>query len=440
MAGGSTPKSIALWGYGRYGKRLFQRIKTYWGKRYRVTAVFDGSVESDGVELPEGALLLNSSRIAEEYQAGLFDAVIVSVVEKNQHSEIKETLEALGIPSTGLITQAELLPMESFERVSSCSFPFGFMLHEYESLYGFYAPLYMWDTHLFFFDEHGHALIDNWFVEYLQDDPWALNPAFPFDKDVAPVVRLAGDYCAVARYWGKNYWHFTYQLLDQVSLMENSGFKGKYLAPRSSQAEELFTLAEVDLKRIAWLDDFDRNAIYHFERLSIFARKTYSHKQSAQPLLEIAPLIEKNARQAEDVTRVFPSRLFVKRIGTRRLLDVEDYLDLYGFQTIVPEELTVAEQIQYFAHADIVLSPHGANSTNSLYMRPGSVFIETFGKGWVNPCCAETLRGKGIHYFPIVETPIMNSYCSDSVSDYRVDKSILAMAIESAIQLVEGGR
>ena len=68
-----------------------------------------------------------------------------------------------------------------------------------------------------------------------------------------------------------------------------------------------------------------------------------------------------------------PGRIFIRRTGTRRLLlpeRSEAMLERCGFRTVVPDGLPAAEQIRLFSRARIVLSPHGANSANSLYMPP----------------------------------------------------------------------
>ena len=437
MPGEPIPMNIALWGYGRYGKNMLRSIQAHWGGRYRVVAVFDKSIDDDAECLLEGGIpLLNPSKALSEYERGTFEAVVASVVGINQVKEIEESALSLGIPATRLVARDELCPMESFERVSTLELPYGFELHEYKSLFGFHAPLYAYETFLFLFDELGQGLIDNWFVDTFWGDATAFNPAFPFDTDVAPVVNLPGEYCAVTRTWGMNYWHFTYQFLDQIALMEKNRFKGKYILPRAPFAEELMGLANIGEDRILWLDDFDSETIYHFETMFVLARDEYDYKQSAPAMVDAARIIESNAAKRKSDVESYPTRLFVRRIKTRRLLRAEDLLEAYGFQTIIPEDLTVTQQIQYFMNADIVLSPHGANSTNSLYMRPGSVFIETFGRGWVIPCCVETAYLKGIHYLPVVQTPISGTTIGSFSGDYKVNNSILEMAIKSAIQLV----
>ena len=189
--------------------------------------------------------------------------------------------------------------------------------------------------------------------------------------------------------------------------------------------------------RIVWLDDFNQEAIYRFEKAIIIAHETYSFAQSAPLLAAAGEIIARNAESTDDGSIGYPSRLFVKRVGTRKLLGADDLLERYGFTTIVPEELSLVEQIRYFVHADIVLSPHGANSANSHYMRPGSVLIETFGKGYINPWSPEIIKLKGAYYLYCSETPYFGCSSREPVEDYHVDSTILELLINAAIKLTD---
>ena len=103
----------------------------------------------------------------------------------------------------------------------------------------------------------------------------------------------------------------------------------------------------------------------------------------------------------------------------------------------MPEELSVTEQILYFHNADIVLSPHGANSTNSIYMRPGTVFIETFPYNFVNACCYDTTYCGGLIYLQVVEPHGEPGGSDDMYRDYTISPRLLEMAIRNAIQLTD---
>lgn len=46
--------------------------------------------------------------------------------------------------------------------------------------------------------------------------------------------------------------------------------------------------------------------------------------------------------------------------------------------TLMFSNCSLADQIHMFADADIIMTPHGAGQTNIIFMRPRTVFMETF--------------------------------------------------------------
>lgn len=81
--------------------------------------------------------------------------------------------------------------------------------------------------------------------------------------------------------------------------------------------------------------------------------------------------------------------LYVSRneSSMRRILNENDLLpglrDM-GFHIISPGKLSLAEQIEAFRNARVVLSPHGAGLTNILFCRPNTTLIEIFPEGGVH--------------------------------------------------------
>ena len=94
-----------------------------------------------------------------------------------------------------------------------------------------------------------------------------------------------------------------------------------------------------------------------------------------------------------------------------------------------PEELPVTEQMNDFRSADVVLCPHGANTTNSLYMRAGSPLNETFGKTWFCPCCVETAACSGVRYFPVTKTPDARQEMDGIFRDHTIDMQLLEQTV-----------
>ncbi len=432
-----APRNIALWGYGRYGKRLLDALERYWGNYYAVTAIFDSAIGPGDSKALGSISLLPPSELERLYREGAFEAVVISIADDLAREQINRQLEAWGIPTTTLISQDDLRPFEEFHNTSSREAPYGYAEHVYQGVYGNYAQLYFWQTPFFLFDDEGRALIDNVYKDHIAWDLGTLNPALPFDASVANVITLEGDFCAPATFWGYNYWHYTFQTLAQIQVMEEAGFTGTYLLVHAEFAEELLDLYGLDASRIMWLNELDSNSFYRFERMHLIARTRYDYEQAAKPLVKAAQRVldTVNSRASTADERAYPTRLYVKRVGSRKLQGVDEVLEKYGFVTMVPEDHSIAEQVRFFNNARVVVTPHGANSTNSLYMRPESVFIEAFSKKWALPASVYPLREKGVHYLPVVQTPIVYDVTASVHDDFEVEPIVLEMVIKAALAL-----
>lgn len=80
-------------------------------------------------------------------------------------------------------------------------------------------------------------------------------------------------------------------------------------------------------------------------------------------------------------SQVYPDRIYISRSQAqyRRVLNEPAVLDLlqsFGFVSVVLESLSLAEQIALFAHAKVVMAPHGSGLTNLAFCQPGTKVIE----------------------------------------------------------------
>ncbi len=438
-------QNIALWGFGRYGKRLYRAIEENWAAEYHVVAVFDRAfLAEENAEVKvlrtRGLVACEPERIGQLYIDGAFEGVLIAVGNATYRFQMARQLKDMGVPEVTLGTIDDFKTAEAFEGIEQLAYgrEYGFNVHRYRDIAAFADLLDSPRPALYLFDANSGSMVrDIWFENSLKYEPRSLNYPRPPKPTSKRAIQLTGEYCIVVRPWPKNYWHFTFQQLDQMALMEKEGFTGFYVTSKSIFAESLIALAGIDASRVLWLEDLDADALYCFERAIALQRDAYNFELSAPLLLEIADRILSNVLKGKPERDGYPKRLYVKRTGTRKLLDVDRLLAKYGFETITPDELSVEEQIRYFNAADVVLCPHGANSTNSLYMRPGTVFVETFSVGWLNSCCHETLFARGVHYLPVVNLPVNRNIELDQVSDYRIRPSLLESAIQSALILAE---
>ncbi|HET7735957.1 MAG TPA: glycosyltransferase 61 family protein [Nocardioidaceae bacterium] len=87
-----------------------------------------------------------------------------------------------------------------------------------------------------------------------------------------------------------------------------------------------------------------------------------------------------------------PTKLYVTRgdaPNTRRYVEEPELwplLERQGFARVDPGTLTVQEQIDVFAAADVVVAPHGAALSNLVFCKPGVRILELFAANYVNHC------------------------------------------------------
>lgn len=220
--------------------------------------------------------------------------------------------------------------------------------------------------------------------------------------------------------------------MDKLYIMEQNKFDGSYMLFDSEFARSFIALMGLGEDRIIWVNPLCRHIFYIKELHCV--ESVYG--MTAESAWALKGLSENIISRMQIDFEAYPKRIYVKRIGRRKLLGVESLLAKYQFCTIIPEELSLEEQIKYFHAADIVLSPHGANSTNCLYMRKGTHFIETCGKKYIQASWLRHLEIRGIHYHMIVEFGKGSSNPDiEDHADYTVDLGLLELILQDTCRI-----
>ena len=184
-----------------------------------------------------------------------------------------------------------------------------------------------------------------------------------------------------------------------------------------------------------------------FELLSATKHRAVSADQLLVPCLpnpdEIAPPWVVNwLREHLPPGRVDdkPTRLYVTRGSgpmTRRLNDeatLWPLLERRGFTRIDPGTMSVREQIDHFAAADVLVGLHGAALTNLLFVKPGARVLEIFAPGYVKHCywaICENVRGVTYQY--LVGEGAGRSGARRAMNKIQDDITVSPEALESAV-------
>nr|WP_283102323.1 glycosyltransferase family 61 protein [Haloplanus sp. XH21] len=121
-------------------------------------------------------------------------------------------------------------------------------------------------------------------------------------------------------------------------------------------------------------------------------------------------------------------RLYVSRADTtdRRVRNEDallSVLDDYGFDRIVPGELSFETQVRRFSNAEIVLGPHGAGLTNMIFSEEATL-IELFGS-YRNACFFALAKGMGHEYVSVT--------CQSAGSDMIADTEAIASLLDDIV-------
>jgi capsular polysaccharide biosynthesis protein len=227
------------------------------------------------------------------------------------------------------------------------------------------------------YETSGYFGISGW-----REHPIFLRPALPRVEHVdGSLVSLASPAGAV------NYYHFVLDVLPRWGILQESlpGHVPDHVyVPRStSYQQELLALVGLDLH--------DLVATEKDRAVSADHLLVPSHPNPE----EIAPSwtvewVRKQlpARHTDDK----PRRLFVTRgsgPNTRRLVDEEvlwPQLERRDFVRVDPGTMSVRDQIDHFAAADVIVGLHGAALTNLVFAHPGARVLEIFPPGYVKQC------------------------------------------------------
>lgn len=126
-------------------------------------------------------------------------------------------------------------------------------------------------------------------------------------------------------------------------------------------------------------------------------------------------------------------RLLVSRqdATVRRVANQEELagaLAPYGFEIVVPGQLSFRQQVDTFASAEVVVAPHGAAMTNLLFCAPGTLAIELHHADMDRPWFARLARAARLVYDHLVCGP-----ASSSPVDMVVDVDTVLARVEAFV-------
>lgn len=245
-----------------------------------------------------------------------------------------------------------------------------------------------------------------------------------------PVHRLSGTTAVLTTDGANLYYHWLFQLLPRVDLLERAGYGpdriDHYLVNRAIHPYELDSLIRLGIRPEQLIET---RVHPHVQAETLLAPTIPLHgSQFSKPLVDFARTRLAGLPPAAECTPG-KRRIYLTRHGAgyRHVIneaEVRECVQARGFELVAPEELSFAEQIQLMTEAGVVLGPHGGGMSNTVFCAPGTRVAEIFAEEYVAPWFwfLASMTGVEYHYMVAAAKPrIERAQRWDSGASMEVD-------------------
>ena len=228
------------------------------------------------------------------------------------------------------------------------------------------------------YETSGYFGISGW-----REHPLFLRPRLPSPRPVpGTLLSLA------TRGTSTNYYHFLTDLLPRWGIFEEAMPGARpdavYLGARASYQRQLLGLVGLDSLPVV---EVERHACLAPERLLVPS----TPNQDLMAPHWVVDWLRAHLPASADLSGHSPG-LYVTRGSTphtRRYVEEPELwpaLEARGFTRLDPGSVSVQQQIDAFAAAEVILAPHGAALANLVFAGRGVRVLELFAHDYVNPC------------------------------------------------------
>lgn len=235
--------------------------------------------------------------------------------------------------------------------------------------------------------------------------------------------------------WANNYYHWLVDTLPRLVLVKDELATGVLLLPEHFTAPFIIeTLRVLGAKNILRIKEQTR---YKAAQLLVPLRLAPVAHYRPPAMQELAAYLRHQFAQPTGVQ--FGDKIYISRAKAtrRKIINEEEVIALFrrkGFAVICFEDYTFQEQVSIAAHAQYLVSIHGAGLTNMLFMPKNSSVLELQMKDDGTNCYYYTLADAlGLRYYYQFCTP-NDPALSVQDADLWVDTAELEKNVRQMLQ------
>jgi capsular polysaccharide biosynthesis protein len=215
-------------------------------------------------------------------------------------------------------------------------------------------------------------------------------------RTLPPPTVLSGRTVAVVSLWSHGYYHWLFEALPRLALLQASGISfDRLVIPEGATSFHRRSLelagfgdvpthplsgGHVQADELVWLSPTSPVG-YPTPRTVDWLRSTF-HVPDAAPW-----------------RRIYVPRRHSRRVANER--QVARLLIRSGFDVVDPDELDLAAQVELFAQARVMAGPHGAAFANGVFSRRLTA-IEFYQPAHLNSSTTAALAGAGHEHWTVV--------------------------------------
>ncbi|NJR22921.1 MAG: tetratricopeptide repeat protein [Richelia sp. CSU_2_1] len=264
-----------------------------------------------------------------------------------------------------------------------------------------------------------------------------------------PLQKIHGKVAVLSGLSGNVYFHWMVDVLPRIELLRRSGWN----------------LGEIDWFLVnSYRHEFQRESlrILGIPEAKVLESDRFPHLQADELIVpsfpgylgwpsgwaidflrrEFLPGIGGRSSSRVSLTN-FPKRIYISRSKARyrRVLneaDVVEVLAKYGFVSVLPELMSLEEQIACFAGAEAIVAAHGSGLTNTVFCTAGTKVIELVSPHYISHYYWGIsqylqlehyfLTGEAFECYPIRELMYQNSLTEDILAN--------ASALEKMLKVI----
>jgi len=239
---------------------------------------------------------------------------------------------------------------------------------------------------------------------------------------------LSGRSLILASTGGDSYFHWMTDVLPRVRLAKQAGYEMDFFdhfiinKVEASYQRETLDYLKIPSKKIREIGA--KPSGYLCEQAVLPSLPSFPGAVPPETIQYVRSIIpETNLNKA--------GKLYIGRGKSKRRKIPEegriiDWLKTQGFEIIDCGEMSVKDQAAAFAHAELIVAPHGGALTNLIFCRPGTKVVELLSSNYPNPCYRNLCGVAKLPYIGIIG----NSQKSETTSDLSDSSGAIETRLE----------